>query len=349
MGPLDEYVRKLTAVNATELLIGSGRPPLYRALDQLLPLPGASALADHELHKELEQLLDGEQWQALQEDQHAAFDVTLTGGQRLRGTAHLAAHGLTVKLGLLGPQTDQLLELELPKTIEPLLEADAGLIIVTGPAVSGKTTLIARLVSQIASRRSLYVATSENPIEYRLQIAHGSVVQRSLGRHCATHAQAIDTAVATQAQLIVCSELGAKGVLERSVEAACTGVLVFGEVVSTGAVRALEDLTLAVPKPARGQLLADLSDALIAVIALDLVPRKLGGRALAAEVLLSSRNVCALIREGKLNMLPGLLDREPGMQSMDRCLLDLATRNVVEGREAYLHATDKRLFSAWGS
>lgn len=347
MGHLDEYMRKMAVVNATELLLGSGRPPLYRALDQLLPLPGEGALADTELHKEMEQLLDPDEWQSLHEDQHAAFNVTLTSGHRIRGACHLAAHGLTVKLSLLGPQSDHLQDLEIPKILQPLLEAESGLIIVTGPATSGKTTLIARLISQIASHRSTYVATSENPVEYNLQSGNSVAVQRSVGRHCTSHAQALDSALASHAQIIACSELTAKGALERMLEAACTGSLAIGELQGLGTIRALEELLNTIPRPTRSQLSTDLSESLLAVVALDLIPKKTGGRTLATEVLLSSRNVCSLIREGKLNMLPTLLDREPGMQSMDRCLLDLATKGLIEGREAYVRATDKRAFSSW--
>ena len=347
MGMLEEYLRKLAVVNATDLLLSSGRPPLYRTLDALLPLPGEGQLADAELHTQLQQWLSPDDWQTLHDQQRVTFNLSLETGQRVGGACHMAAHGLTVKLSLLGAQAERLNELELPKALARLFEAETGLIVVTGPARSGKTTLIARLISQIAAERSLCVATSECPVEYRLQCGDSSVVQRSVGRHASSHAQAIDTALATQADIIACSDLNAPEVFPRLLEAACSGVLALGELPSVGVVRTLEQLVMASPKHAHGQVLADLADGLLAVVSLDLLPRKSGGRVLAAELLLASRNVCSLIRDGKLGMLAGLLDREPGMQSMDHCLLELATRGVVDGREALGRAIDKRSFAAW--
>ncbi|MEY4575595.1 MAG: hypothetical protein RL701_298 [Pseudomonadota bacterium] len=344
---LDDYMRKLAVVNATDLLLSAGRPPLYRARGELLPLPGEGVVADDALRAELETLLGADAWETLQQEQRVAFSCVLRAGERIRGTCHVSAHGLTVKLSLLGAQSERLAELELPKILEPLLGAQSGMVIITGPAGSGKTTLIARVVSQLAAGRSLHIATSEDPVEYRLHGGESIVVQRSIGRHCASHAQAIDTALATQAQIIACSDLAAPRALEGMLEAANAGVLALGELPGYGVVRALEQLVLGAPQHARSQLLVDLADALLAVVSLDLLPRKSGGRVLAVEVLLSTRNVCSLVRDGKLSLLSGLLDREPGMQSMDRSLLDLATRGVVEGREAYTRAVDKRLLSAW--
>lgn len=348
MGRLHDYVRKLSGVNATELLIGSDRPPLYRALNELLPLPGEGPLAAAELQSELQAVLSPEDWQALESEQRVVFTSELTPSARVRGACHVAAHGLTLKLSLLGAQARDLREVELPRALEDLLRAESGLVIVTGPASSGKSTLIARFVSQLTAERALYVATSEDPVEHALYSARGLVIQRSVGRHCAGHVQAVETALATEAQVITCSDLGAPYVFERVVDAACTSVLALGELRGQGTVSVLEQLMAAVPAARRAQIAVELADSLLAVVSLDLLPRKNGGRVLAHEVLLATPNVCSLVRDGKLGMLTALLDREPGMQSMDRCLLDLATRGQIEGREAYARATDKRLFAAWG-
>lgn len=347
MGRLHEYVRKLSVLNASELLIGAGRPPLYRALNELLPLPGEGPLPAAELESELQALLRPEDWQILEAEQRVVFTSDLTPSARVRGACHVAAHGLTLKLSLLGADARDLREIELPKVLENLVSAEAGMIIVTGPAGSGKSTLIARLVAQLTAERALYVATSEDPVERPMWSGKGLIVQRSLGRHCAGHAQAVETALETQAQVICCSDLAAPYVFERMVEGACASVLALGELRGQGVVSVLEQLLAAVAIHRRGALAADLADCLLAVVSLDLLPKKAGGRVLAVEALLATTNVCSLVRDGKLGMLQGLLDREPGMQSMDRCLLDLATRGVIEGREAHARANDKRLFAAW--
>ena len=348
MGRLQDYARKLSVVNATELLIGSDRPPLYRALNELLPLPGEGPLAAAELHGELQALLSAEDWHALQTEQRVVFTSDLTQNVRVRGACHVAAHGLTLKLSVLGGQARELRDIELPKVLDGLTGAASGLIIVTGPASSGKSSLIGRFVSQLTAERALYVATSEDPVEQALFSAKALVSQRSVGRHCAGHVQAIETALATGAQVITCSDLSAPYAFERMVEGCCADVLGLGELRGQGVISVLEQLMAAVPAAKRGGLALDLADALLAVVSVDLLPRKSGGRILALEALLATPNACSLIRDGKLSMLQALLDREPGMQSMDRCLLDLATRGLIEGREAYARASDKRVLAAWG-
>ncbi|MET0390686.1 MAG: ATPase, T2SS/T4P/T4SS family [Polyangiales bacterium] len=348
MSHLDDYVRKLDVVQGTDLLLSSGRPPLYRALDGLLPLPGEGALAESDLRSELVRVLSPDERQQLADEQRVTFQAELDSGRRVHGAAHESAHGLTVKLRLLGAQADELLELELPKVLEPLFEVEAGLIVVTGPSGSGKSTFVARLLSEIAAERSVYIATCEDPVEYPRRSGSSVLVQRAVGPHCPTHARAIETAIATDAQVIACSDASEPSAFGLLLEAACSGVLAVAELPGHGVVRALEQLYAAVPESARAQWSADLADALHAVVALELLPTKLSSRVWAAEVLLSTRNVCSFIRDGKLSLLAGLLDREPGMQSMDRCLLDLATRGVVEGREAFVRASDKRLLAAWG-
>jgi twitching motility protein PilT len=348
MGRLHEYVRKLSVVNATELLIGAGRPPLYRARGELLPLPGEGPLPAAELESELQAVLTQDDWQVLETEQRVVFTSELTPSLRVRGACHVSAHGLTLKLNLLGTQSRDLRDVELPKVLDNFASAESGLLIVTGPASSGKSMLIGRLIAQLTAERALYVATSEDPVEQALFSRKGLITQRSVGRHVPGHAQAVETALETQAQVITCSDLTAPQVFERMIEAACACVLALGELRGQGVVSVLEQLLAAVPASRRGGLAADLADCLLGVVSLDLLPKKAGGRVLAVEALLATPNVCSLVRDGKLSMLQGLLDREHGMQSMDRCLLDLATRGVIDGREAYGRANDKRLFAAWG-
>lgn len=347
MTRIEDYFRKLAGVGATDLLICSDRPPLYRAANELLPLPGEGVLLDSELREALLSLMGEDDWQTLQDEQCASFTTELGGGVRVSGLCHTARHGLTVRLRLMGAFDLGLVELALPGAFEDVLSAQAGLLIVTGAAGSGKTTWIARLLQDLASERAVHIATCESPVEYLLQGSNGPISQRSVGRHCSSLAEGIDAAVETNAEVLACSELNAAGVFERMLEAACAGVLSIGELRGHGSVNALEQLLTAAPAGQRGQLATDLSESLLAVVSLDLLPRKAGGRVLAGEVLMATPNVCSLVRDGKMQMLSALLERETGMQSMDRCLLELATRGVVEGREAYVRASDKRMFAAW--
>jgi twitching motility protein PilT len=344
MPSIESYFRKLDSLGANELLLHSDRPPLYRASNELLPLPGENSLSDAELRAGLEALLNPDDWAKLLSEQQLSFVMGLGTERRVRGQCGLSLRGVTARLCVLRQQ-ESLEDLQLPAALARFSEADSGLCIVTGPSCSGKSSLIAALVALTAKQRSAHIVSIENPVEY-VQ-ANPSVSQRALGRDFAYYADAIETALDTDADVIACSQLDAEGVFELLVEAGNSGVLVFAELTGHGSVNALEQLVAYSHAGQRAQLCADLAECLLGVISLDLLPRRGGGRIPALEILLASPNVSSLLRDGKLSMLHNLLDREHGMQSMDRCLLDLATRGMIEGREAHARALDKRAFQAW--
>jgi twitching motility protein PilT len=348
MPRIDDYLRKLASVGASDLLLSSDRTPLYRAANELLPLPGEGTLADAELRSELQALVTPDEWASLLADQQLACMVDLGQGLRVRGLCSVGRHGISTRLSLLRPECAALAELQLPATIAGLAEAESGLVIVTGPVGAGKSSLVAALLSVVSQQRAGHIVSVENPVEYLHKSRLGTLSQRAIGRHCASYASALEAALDTGADVIACSNLDADGAFELAVEAASAGVLVFGELPGQAAANALEYLLGRAPSQQRAQLCADLAECLVAVIALDLLPKKGGGRVPAVEILLCTPNVASLVRDGKTNILHSLLDRELGMQSMDRCLLDLATRGLIEGREAFTRATDKRAFAAWG-
>ena len=255
---IDEYVRKLVGLGATDLLLSSERPPLYRAANELLPLPGEGLVADAELRTLVTRLLDADEQQALQDDFRVAFQAELLGGLRGAGSCHLAQHGLTLRLRLLGGLDLQQIDLSLPPNVPSLLHAEAGLIVVTGAAGSGKSSWIARYLQLMAAQRPLHIATLDEPVEYVLPPSHGAIAQRAVGRHCRTFAEGIDAALEANAQVIAVSDLQAPGVFERMLEAAGAGVLAIGELRGYGAVAALEQLLSAVPAGLRTQFAGDL-------------------------------------------------------------------------------------------
>jgi twitching motility protein PilT len=348
MPRIEDYLRKLDSVGASDLLLSSDRTPLYRAQNELLPLPGEGVLDDVTLRAGLHELVNPDEWAGLQAQQELLFVVDVAPDLRVRGLCSIAQHGLTARLTRLRGSPAGLSDLQLPASFANLAAADSGMVIVTGPAGSGKTTLIATLCDLVCCQRAVHLTSLGTGAEYLQANRLATVSQREIGRHSSSFANALDTALDTDADVIACSSLSAEGAFERLVEAASAGVLVFAEVPGQGSANALEHLLLCAPENQRSQLALDLAESLLAVISLDLLPKKGGGRVPAAEILLCTPNVAALVRDGKVGMVAGLLDREPGMQSMDRCLIELATRGLIDGREAHARALDKRAFAAWG-
>jgi twitching motility protein PilT len=345
---LRDYLGKLAALEASELLLSAHRPPLYRALHEWLPLPGSGELRADELERALTRLLSPDELRMLREEKHVSCIKLLDSGERVRAYCHAALHGYTVKLVLLSAQAQVSSDLSIPPLVMPLTAAKSGLIVVAGPAGSGKSALLSRILAQLAGERQALVATVEEPVQYSAAHNGSVVVQRAVGRHCASHAHGIESALAIRADVIACSNLAAPQAFSRLLDAAGSGVLALGELRAHSAVAALEQLMASAPVALRPLLARELSDALLAVIALDLLPTRTGGRVLALEVLTATPKLCALLRDQHLERIPALYESEPGMQSMDRSLLELATAGILEGREAYRRAADKALFSAWG-
>ena len=342
-----DYLSKLSALQASELLLSPNRPPLYRALAEWLPLPGTVELRADELERTLTRLLSADEMRVLREQHHVCCTKVLESGERLRAYCHAALRGYTLKLVLLSQQAQLSSELAIPPLVMPLTAAKSGLIVIGGPAGSGKSTLLSRILSQLAKERHAFVATVEEPVQYRAAHNGAVIMQRDVARHCASQAAGIESALAARAEVIACSNLAAPNAFPRLLDAAHSGVLAFGELRAGSAVAALELLLGAAPVATRPLIARELSDALLAVISLDLLPAKNGGRVLATEVLTATPKLCALLREQKLERIPSLYEAEAGMQSMDRSLLELATAGLLDGREAHRRASDKTLFSAW--
>lgn len=342
-----DYLDRLSSLKAGELLLSSDRVPLYRSPTGLLPLPGTTELPAEMLERELAALLCPEELRTLEREQHVACIKQLCESHRVRVSCHVAAHGYTLKLALADLQAQADGELAVPAMLSPLMHASRGLIIVAGPAASGKSSLVSRMLEQLCSDRAAFAMTVEDPVLYSSDAGSGIVVQRAVGKHCVSHAQGIDTALAARAEIIACSDLAAPGAFERMVEAASSGAVAIGELRAQSAVGALEQLLSAADGGSRSALAGELADALLAVLSLDLLPAQGGGRVPAIELLSATPRICALLREQQLDKISALFEREPGMQSMDRSLLELASAGLVEGREAYLRASDKALFRAW--
>lgn len=349
MTRVHDLLSKLASLQASELLLSAERPPLYRALHEWLPLPGSAELHTDDLERALSRLLTGDELRMLREEQHVSFVKQLDSGERVRAFCHAAEHGYTVKLVLLDLQAKVSAELAIPPLVLPLSAAKSGLIVIAGPAGSGKSALISRLLMQLVSERQAFVITTEEPIEYSAapQDSAGSIIQRAVGRHCVSHAHGIEAALAARAEIIACSNLAAPQAFTRMLDAAGSGVLALGELRAHNCVGALEQLLTAAPSAQRAVLARELSEALLAVVSLDLLPTKTGGRALAVEVLTATPRLRVMVREQSLERIPLLYEREAGMQSMDRSLLELATAGTLDGHEAYLRASDKTLFGAW--
>jgi twitching motility protein PilT len=327
MSRLTQYVAKLARVGATDLLLGGGRPPQYWSAHGLLPLPGEAALAGEDLQLLLETWLGRDRWARLLSERTLSCVASLDPNTRVRVRCTWADHGATAQLRTLAaPST--LAELQLPEQLGKLAELERGLVIVTGPKCSGKTSLIAALLQLIASNRVCHIVTLESPVELLHESRGSSISQREVPRHCASYASGIRSALAGDADVIALAAADDAETFELACRAAASA-LVWVELPGSGAVATLDrcvQLTAANPGA------DDLPEVWRATVALELLPRRGGGRVPAAEILLESPSLRAALRSARPGALRNLsvTDYGPGSQTKSEAIEALKARSLID-------------------
>jgi twitching motility protein PilT len=326
---LAHYVAKLDSVGASELLLGAGRPPLYRSASGLLPLPGEAALIGSELQQLLEAWLGPERWTYLHTHRALSCVLGLGTHARLRVRCSLSQQGATLQVRVLDSALT-LAELQLPAQLTTLADLSTGLIIVTGRHGSGKTNALGSLLQLIAERRRRHIVSLENPVELLQHSRVSSISQRELNTHCASFGVGVRSALNANADVILLAKPEDDELCEVAARAA-NSALVLAEVPGRGCVPVLERLMATAF--ARGDS-AGFADAFAAVVSIELLPKKGGGRVPACEVVLQSPTLKAALREAK----PGSIAKLPepafgqGSQTLEAGKLELLRQGLIETR-----------------
>lgn len=211
-----------------------------------------------------------------------------------------------------------------------------GLILVTGPAGSGRSTTLASMVEYLNERRAVRIVTCEDPIEYVFADKRAFITQRELGRDTPSYAEAVRAALRQDPDVILVGALADVDTIEAALVAAETGHLVLSSLHTTGAAATLDRLVDVFPEHKQQQIRVELANVLEGILSQALLPTAAGqGRVAAVEVLLGTAPVRNLIREGKTQQVPGLIETSQrlGMRSMDQALLDLYRRGTVTFEE----------------
>jgi len=233
-------------------------------------------------------------------------------------------------------------QLQLPPACMQLTQSSEGLILVTGPTGSGKSTTLAAVLDELNSQRAMHIVTIEDPIEFTHRNHQSLVTQREIGPHSRSFSAALRAAVREDPDAILVGELRDLETIEMALSAAETGLLVFGTLHTNSAAKSVDRVINAFAAERQESVRLVLSSVLRAVLSQQLLPRIGGGRVAAVELLFSSPALTAMIREGKTFQIATYLDhgRSRGMVGMDASLRQLVRSNLVEP----LVALDKALY-----
>lgn len=332
-----------TALNcgASDIHLLAGQQPLMRIDGDLIPVAAdARPLDSTELQDFLRPILSDAQWQHL--EAHWELDCCLTlqvegHAQRFRANMHRALGGWGLVLRVVRSKIPSMDELSLEPAIRKLATLPHGLILVTGPTGSGKSTTLAALLQQINLTRKLHIYTIEDPIEFTYQPMRCKITQRELGSHCKSTAQALRSALRADPDVILIGEMRDLETIQLALTASETGHLVLSTLHTSDTSQTIDRIIDVFPASQQAMVRSQLANVLQAVVAQILLPRAEGaGRVAAREILLATPAVRNLVREQKTHQLYSILSAQiqAGMQPLEYSLAQLVRKGLLERQQA---------------
>jgi twitching motility protein PilT len=337
MARIDSFLRLVVEQGASDLHFDAGQPPIIRVHGELLPLP-FRPLSEAESRRFLVELMDADQLAILERDREIDFLYALPGVGRFRANVFMQRLGPSGVFRIIPDRAPRLPDLRMPTSIQQLCRSPRGLVLIGGPTGSGKTTTLAAIVDEINRTSKKHIITIEDPIEFLHEPAGSVITQRQVGTHVDTFAEALHSALRASPDVIVIGEMRDLDTMQLALQAAETGVLVFGTLHTRSAARTLTRILDMAGEESRESMLWQLAGVLRGVISQRLIRRATGdGRVAAVEILLVTSAVSSLMRENKVQQIDALLQAalpESGMQSLERCLAGYVVDGMVTLEEA---------------
>jgi len=339
---LEKLLRMLKEQGGSDLHLRVGEPPIVRR-DGDLVRTEAPALEAEQLEHMLLSIMSPLARSEYREHSDADWAWEIEGVARFRANAGRDRNGPIAVFRLIPAEVRSADELGLTSQVQGLAHLTKGLVLVTGPTGSGKSTTLAALIDLVNRTRTEHILTIEDPIEFVHRGKKCLITQRQVGLHTRTFASALRAALREDPDVVLVGELRDLETISIALETAETGHLVFGTLHTTTAASTLDRIIDQFPPEQQSQIRVMLSESLRGVVAQVLCRKAGGGRAAAREVLLSIPAVSNLIREGKTFQIPSIMqtNRKVGMVTLNDALLDLVESGQVEPREAWLKAADK--------
>ena len=327
-----EMLLEVVRRKASDLHLTAGAPPMLRIRGALVPLDGLHKLSPNHTREIVYSILNNSQRQRLETDLQLDFSYTIPGHARFRVNAYQQRGALGAAFRLIPSTTVPVEELGLPSVVRTFAKKPRGLVLVTGPTGSGKSTTLASLINEINETRNEHILTIEDPIEFLHSHKRCIVNQRELGVDAQSFALALKAALRQDPDVILVGEMRDMETIATALTAAETGHLVFATLHTQDAPQTIDRIIDVFPSNQQGQVRMQLSVGLQGVVTQTLIPTADGqGRSVAAEVLIPTPGVRNLIREHKTHQIYSLIQTGAahGMQTMDMSLASLVRSQVI--------------------
>ena len=346
MAALDPFLKSLVQQGGSDLHMASGLQPVMRIHGEMVRVK-YKELVHEELKQMLFELIDEAKKKVFEATGDLDFAYEIEDVARFRVNFFMQKRGIAAVFRQIPSKVQTADELGLPPVCKELALLEKGLVLVTGPTGSGKSTTLAAIIDYANKNRKDHIITIEDPIEFVHQSQGCVVNHREVGPHTKSFSSALRAALREDPDIIMVGELRDLETISLALEAAATGHLVFGTLHTQSATKTVDRIINVFSADEQAQIRTTLSEALKAVVAQTLFKRvDKPGRIPALEILLCTPAVANLIREGKTFQLSTAIQtgRSIGMQSLDDAIMDLLKKNIVSPDEAYRKSIDKAKF-----
>jgi twitching motility protein PilT len=335
---LEEVVRR----RASDLHLQVGLPPMLRIDGSLIPITGFAPLDESAVETLLFAILDEDQRQILDKDKEFDFSFAFGTLGRFRVNAYHERGNLAAALRLIPNEIKTISELGVPPIVMNFASYPRGLVLVTGPTGSGKSTTLAALVDKLNSETAQHIITIEDPIEFTHKSKKSVVVQREVHYDTYSFSAALRSSLRQDPDVVLIGEMRDLETISAAITIAETGHLVLASLHTNSAAQSIDRMIDVFPPHQQSQIRAQLANILMAICSQRLVPAIGGGRVVAAEILIANPAVRNIIREGKTHQLDAVIQTgaDAGMQTMDRTLVGLVQGGAITYDDARSFAVD---------
>jgi twitching motility protein PilT len=336
---------------ASDLHISAGEPPIVR-IDGDIQKIDMPSLPKEEVHTMLYDILNDQQRKVFEEKKEIDFALDIKGIARYRVNAFYQSRGEAIVFRTIPTKVMTLDELGLPGSLADLTKKTKGLVLVTGPTGSGKSTTLAAMMDFINQNEKAHIITVEDPIEFVYEPKLSLINQRELGTNTHSFANALRSALREDPDVILVGEMRDLETISLAMTAAETGHLVFGTMHTSSAAKTVDRVIDVFPPEQQNQIRAMFSESILAVVTQNLLKKKDGkGRVAALEIMIGTPAIRNLIREGKIAQIPGMMQtgKQFGMQTMDATLVDLFKQGVVSKETVTPYLSNPSVMASYGA
>jgi twitching motility protein PilT len=349
---IDELFRYLKEKGGSDLHLLATLPPRVRIHGKLTDVEGWEVISDEELKELLREICSEEQWLEFEACGDLDFAWALPGEARFRVNFLNQYKGVGAVFRIIPEKILTFDDLNIPKAIRKLAYLERGLVLITGPTGSGKSTTLASIINEINENFSKHIVTIEDPVEFVHPNKMSVLSQREVSHDTLSFADALKATIRQDADVILVGEMRDKETIELAITAAEMGTLVFGTLHTNSATKTIDRLIDAFPASQQSQVRTTLADSICAIVSQLLLPTSDGqGRCAAYEILLRTNSLPNIIRESNTTMLTSVIQSgvNEGMCAMDDSLEDLLRKGKISSAAAMRKAKDKSRFKNYAS